>query len=99
MTTWHPSHDDDQLPSGWIGVFDNNRDGTFRGTALGGGRIVALQPHTDSTRILFPTAHSDTFYTEIMGKWQWLENGNILLTEARAGRVIEVDTAGRTIWV
>ena len=101
---WHASdpfiyqHDPDFIGGGWIGVFDNRQDGTERGTVLGGSRIVAMQPHTDSVRTLFPTERSEPFYTEIRGKWQQLENGNLLLTEAEAGRVVEVAPDGRTVW-
>lgn len=103
-TKWHAStpfiqqHDPDFIGGGWIGVFDNNEDFTERGTMLGGSRIVALQPHTDSMDVRFPTADSAPFYTDIRGKWQALENGNMLLTEAQAGRVVEVDPEGRTVW-
>lgn len=102
--TWYESgpfiqqHDPDWLGGGWIGVFDNNRDGTDRGRMLGGSRIVALQPRTDSMKVLFPTQQSDPFYTEVQGEWQQLENGNLLLTESQAGRVVEVAPDGRTVW-
>ena len=101
---WHAEdpfimqHDPDFLGNGWIGVFDNASDFTLRGTMLGGSRIVALQPHTDSVEVRFPTAQSDTFYTAAQGKWQQLDNGNMLLTESRAGRVVEVTPEGRTVW-
>lgn len=101
---WHADdpflmqHDPDFLGNGWIGIFDNASDFTFRGTMLGGSRIVALQPHTDSVEVRFPTAQSDSFYTAAQGKWQQLSNGNMLLTESRAGRVIEVTPGGRTVW-
>ena len=101
---WHAfgpfirQHDPDFLGDGRIGVFDNNPDGTHRGTVLGGSRIVVLRPPSDSTTDLFPTARSDTFYTEAGGKWQQLENGNLLLTEAQAGRVVEVHPDGSTVW-
>lgn len=101
---WHASepfvmqHDPDFMGDGWIGVFNNNRDLTGRGERLGGSRILALQPHMDSTRVLFPTADSDPFYTGTRGKWQRLENGNLLLTESNAGRVVEVSPDGRTVW-
>lgn len=103
-TKWHASapfiqqHDPDFVGDGWIGVFDNNEDFTGRGTMLGGSRIAALQPHTDSMDVRFPTAHSAPFYTDVRGKWQALENGNMLLTEAQAGRAVEVDPDGRTVW-
>lgn len=101
---WHASepfimqHDPDFLGEGWIGVFDNRRDGTSRGTMLGGSRIVALQPHTDSMRVLFPGPASEPFYTHHRGKWQRLENGNLLLVESAAGRVVEVGPDGGTVW-
>ncbi len=101
---WHTTssliqqHDPDFIGDGWIGVFDNNRDYTKRGTILSGSRIVAFQPHTDSTEVRFPTAYSDPLYTGARGKWQQLANGNMLLTESMAGRVVEVTPDGRTVW-
>lgn len=101
---WHATrpfiqqHDPDFIGGGWIGVLDNARDGTRRGTMLGGSRIVAVQPHTDSTRVLFPGPRSEPFYTDVQGKWQLLDNGNMLLTESQAGRVVEVAPDGRTVW-
>lgn len=101
---WHASgpfirqHDPDFLGDGWIGVFDNRRDGTRRGTMLGGSRVVALHPQSDSVRILYPTPRSDPFYTHLRGKWQALETGNLLLAESVPGRVVEVSPDGRTVW-
>jgi len=101
---WHASdpfiyqHDPDFLGDGRIGVFDNNSDLTERGSMLGGSRILALRPHTGTIDVRFPTQRSDPFYTALRGKWQPLDNGNMLLTESGAGRVVEVDSTGRTVW-
>jgi hypothetical protein len=101
---WHTSepftqqHDPDFLEGGWIGVFDNNQDFTSRGTMLSGSRIVAFQPRTGSMDLRFPTDQSAPFYTSTRGKWQHLENGNMLLTESNAGRVVEVEPNGETVW-
>lgn len=101
---WHTSepfilqHDPDFVGDGWIGVFDNNVDGTDRGTILGGSRIVFVRPHTNTRNVRFPTSISETFYTHSQGKWQLLVNGNMLLTEAQAGRVMEVGPDGNTVW-
>ncbi|PSQ96388.1 MAG: hypothetical protein BRD55_06905 [Bacteroidetes bacterium SW_9_63_38] len=101
---WHADdpfilqHDPDFLGNGWIGIFDNASDFTDRGAMLGRSRIVAIQPHTDSVEVRFPTKHSDPFHTGSMGKWQQLANGNMLLTESKAGRVVEVTPEGRTVW-
>jgi hypothetical protein len=102
---WHATapliaqHDPDFIGDGWMGVFDNNTDGTERGTMLGGSRIVVLQPHTDSVEVQFPTPQSDPFYTSGLGKWQMLDNGNMLLAETESGRVVEVGPEGRTVGV
>lgn len=100
---WHSSdpfiyqHDPDFIGDGWIGVFDNNYD-FIGGQMLGGSRIVALQPHTDSVEVRFPTPSSDPIYTETQGRWQQLANGNMLLTESMPGRVVEVNPSGETVW-
>lgn len=91
-------HDPDFIGNGWIGVFDNHWDGTLRGRALGGSRVVAVHPQLDSTRVLFPTPLSDTLYSITAGRWQQLTNGNMLLTESRAGRVAEFTKSGRLVW-
>lgn len=91
-------HDPDFLGDGWIGVFDNNVDDTFRGSMLGGSRIVALQPHTDSLEVRFPTPESAPLFSNFGGSWQQLKNGNMLITETTAGRVVEVTDRGETAW-
>jgi hypothetical protein len=101
---WHDNqstimqHDPDFIGDGWIGVFDNNRDLTKRGTMLGGSRIVGVRPHTGEQRVLYPTSGATPFYTEFSGKWQKQANGNMLITEARAGRVFEATPEGDTVW-
>jgi hypothetical protein len=104
VVKWHISepfvqqHDPDFIGNGWIGIFDNNMDFAKRGRMSGGSRIVAVQPHTDSVEVRFPTPRSDPFYTDATGKWQQLPNGNMLLAESKAGRVVEVAPDGRTVW-
>lgn len=104
VVKWHDSehfvmqHDPDWMGDGWIGVFDNNKDYTQRGSLAGGSRIVAVQPHTDSVRVLFPTESSEPLYTEHRGAWQLLENGDLLLTESSPGRAVEVAPDGRSLW-
>lgn len=100
---WHTTgpfirqHDPDFLGGGWVGIFDNNSDGRG-GDMLGGSRIVAIQPHSDSTKVLFSGSKLKRFYTPIRGKWQMLENGNMLLTESEAARVVEVSSSGDVVW-
>lgn len=104
---WHASgpfrlqHDPDFLGDGRIGIFDNNWDGEEDPrTPADTSRIVALRPGsgTGAADVLFPTARSEPFFTAHRGKWQRLANGNLLLAEADAGRVVEVAPDGRTVW-
>lgn len=88
-------HDPDYIGNGWIGVFDNNKG---RGAEEGGSRIIGFKPHSDSTRIIFEPEHLDRFYSFHKGDWEKLENGNMLLTESTAGRVVEVSPDGHLIW-
>ena len=91
-------HDPDFIGDGWIGIFDNNDDRTDEGSILGGSRIIAIKPQTNELRLLYPRSGSQRFYTKSGGKWQQLDNGNLLITQARAGRVFEVDAQGRLVW-
>ena len=38
------------------------------------------------------------FFTDIMGKHQWLPNGNVLVTESTAGRAFEINLRGEIVW-
>ena len=38
------------------------------------------------------------FFTDIMGKHQWLPNGNLLITEACKGRAFEINPDGKIVW-
>jgi hypothetical protein len=91
-------HDPDFIGGGWIGVFDNNTDGTKRGKALGGSRVVAFNVNDGSEKVLFQSKGPDTFYTPFGGWWQTLKNENMLLVESKAGRVVEVDQNGDIVW-
>lgn len=101
---WHTTdpflkqHDPDFTGEGWITLFDNHMDFTERGTMLGGSRILALRPHTGEIKEVYPANNTDSFYTRLAGKWQQLDNGNMLITEARAARAFEVNPDGHTVW-
>jgi uncharacterized protein YaiE (UPF0345 family) len=46
----------------------------------------------------FPTSRSAPLYTDALGQWQQFANGNMLLVESKAGRVVEVAPNGETVW-
>lgn len=95
---WHTTdnfamqHDPDFVGDGWISVLDNNADWA------GGSRIVSFKPSEDSIRIRPSQSDLKGFFTSGQGKHQRLDNGNILLSEANAGRAVEVSSEGQTVW-
>lgn len=84
-------HDPDFETNGWITIFDNR-------TNLGKTKIRTINPSSNEVKTLYPTNLDQTFYTEAGGKHQKLNNGNRLITEARAGRVFEISPEGETVW-
>ncbi len=92
-------HDPIFLNDGTICVFDNNSDGSEGdGSYPGGSRIVAVKPEGNKIRILYPKTDEQEFYTRYCGKIQYLENGNLLITEAQRGRIFETDPSGKIVW-
>ncbi|MCJ7421781.1 arylsulfotransferase family protein [Sphingomicrobium astaxanthinifaciens] len=89
---WLRQHDPDITPEGNITLFNN------RTRYLGQSQLMEYDPATDAARVLYPRAPEDRFYSWIMGTQQALPNGNFLLTESAAGRVIEVTRAGEVVW-
>lgn len=92
-------HDPDFEPDGTITIYDNHADGTESGQgSLLGTRIVALDPANDHLTVRYPLHPGDRLYSAACGKHQLLPNGNRLITEARAGRALEVDPTGSMVW-
>ncbi len=89
-------HDPDFVDGNTISLLDNHN--------------VASETSRLKSRILFISAPSGTietyyegtpehpFYTMIMGRHQWLTNGNLLITESTRGRLFEIDRDKNTIW-
>jgi hypothetical protein len=96
-------HDPDFVDGNTIAVFDNNNLSReqFDGPPDPDGRysrIVGLSALTTDLDVLFSGSRERPFFTHIMGKHQLLPNGNRLLTESVAGRVLEIDAAGNIAW-
>ena len=96
-------HDPDFVDGNTISVFDNNN----LGAAAAGenpdptgqySRIVRLSATTRDIQVRFSGSDEHPFFTDIMGDHQLLPNGNMLLNESVAGRVIEVTARGDVIW-
>lgn len=90
-------HDPDITPDGNIIVFNNSRKG-FGFNRVTGSSLTQLDPATGELTILYPQADQPGFYTKIFGTHQALPNGNIFVTEGKAGRVFEINEHGDIVW-
>lgn len=88
---WFKQHDPDFEPDGTITVFDN-ATGAMR------SRILRIDPRDNSVSVDFEGTEAEPFYTWRRGKHQTLPNGNLLLTEAEHGRLLEVSETGDVVW-
>lgn len=88
---WFKQHDPDFQADGTITVYDN-------ATGSGESKIRRVDPKTGETSTDFSGSAEVPFYSWRRGKHQVLDNGNILLTEAEHGRVLEVTPDGVPVW-
>ena len=97
---WLAQHDPDFEPNGTISLFNNNNAETQIDPALRHSTILEVDPTTGATSVKYGEGPHQRMYSEILGKHQYLDfdGGHWLITEATAGRVFEVNSAGDLIW-
>jgi len=94
---WVWQHDPDFVDGNSFTVFDNDyRDVPYEADLH--SRIVAIDARTNTVRTLFRGTRERPFYTSLMGKHQWLPNGNVLITESMMGRAFEINADGKIVW-
>ncbi len=89
-------HDPDFIDGNRFSVFDNNNIAPEQHGQQSRIAIVSVRERTVET--FFEGNEKTPFYTDIMGKHQWLPNGNLLITEARKGRAFEINQQGDVVW-
>jgi hypothetical protein len=92
---WLGQHDPDILPNGNILLFDNfgNYD-----SPEGRSRVIEFDPLTMETVWEFTGSPERPFESALRSSQQRLANGNTLITESEAGRLLEVDPDGQIVW-
>ena len=83
-------HDPDFLDGNTISIYDNYNISTDHYT--GKSRILIHSFAKGKTQVFFEGSEEMPFYSCIMGKNQWLPNGNLLVTESFKGRALEIDS-------
>jgi hypothetical protein len=89
MFVWQ--HDPDFIDGDTFSVFDNNRYAGF-------SRIVTVSGKENSLKVYYEGSERKPFYSDVMGKHQWLPNGNLLVTETMAGRAFEINEKKEIVW-
>jgi len=97
---WHGQHDPDFVDGGVISVLSNNSDGSSEGLVSEGSAVLEVLPGSGIATVRYGEDADHYFYTRDRGKHQRLGgvDGHIIIAEADAGRVIEVDSSGRLLW-
>lgn len=88
-------HDPDFLDGDTFSVLDNNN---ITGAAIPSSRVMLEHVPSGETEVVFEGSEKIPFFTDIMGKTQWLPNGNLLITETRGGRAFEITLQGEMVW-
>lgn len=92
--SWHRQHDVDVTTDGRIMLFDNRGD-----FARGGhSRVIEFDPITQEFTWLVGTDETLKLHSGSGANQQPLPNGNVLITEAAAGRLLEVTRNREVAW-
>ncbi|WP_329085081.1 MULTISPECIES: arylsulfotransferase family protein [unclassified Streptosporangium] len=84
-------HQPSVLPGGTVLVFDN-------GHGVGRSRGLEIDPSSNSIVWQYTADPPESLFCAMAGGCERLPNGNILISDAQAGRAIEVTRDGRTVW-
>lgn len=90
-------HDPDFIDGNTIAIYDNNnRFAVDDPEAFSRIITVTLPDHHVTT--IFRGTTDKPFFSKILGKEQWLANGNILFSDAEHGQAVEITREGAIVW-
>lgn len=92
-------------PDGRISVFNNNAyefeaftDGKFNPDAKIPTNILAMDPQTRQTEVLYGDRPGEALNNVVRGFNQFLPDGGILITETQGGRAFQIDKDRKIVW-
>ncbi len=89
-------HDPDFIDGNTISLYDNNN---VAPAGFGSqSRIMILDAPSGELRTWYEGTEAQPFFSNIMGKHQWLAANRMLVTDSVSGRAFEVDANGRIDW-
>ena len=90
---WAWQHDPDMLTNGNILLFDN-----LSMMPREQSRVLEYDPRSKRIIWEYGVRKKERFYSHFWGTQQKLSNGNILIVESAAGRILEVTPDKRIVW-
>lgn len=91
---WMRQHDPDMLPDGRIVMFDNEGEYTQKGIS----RAIEIDPVTGGIEWSYAGTAEQPLLSIVRSSVQRLPNGNTLIVESDAGRMVEVTRDGEVAW-
>lgn len=91
---WNAQHDPDLLANGNMLIFDNLGHLGEGGTS----RVIEFDPVTHEIEWIYAGDADNPLESRTRSAQQRLANGNTLITESDAGRILEVSAAGEIVW-
>ncbi|MEQ8267144.1 MAG: arylsulfotransferase family protein [Parvibaculum sp.] len=92
--SWSGQHDAEPLVNGNVLLFDNN--GNFNGPSA--SRVIEFRPETMEIVWQYEGTEKDPLKSVLRSEALRLGNGNTLITESEAGRLLEVTPEGQVVW-
>lgn len=89
-------HDPDFIDANRVSLYDNNFIG--EPPAEQGSRILIRDLAADQQTTYFRGSPQNSFFSFLMGKHQWLDNGNLLISETTNARAFELDPNSEIVW-
>jgi outer membrane protein assembly factor BamB len=90
---WVRQHDAEFLPNGRLLLFDNEGDPSDFGS-----RVLEIDPATFKVKWSYGGRSDQPLDSTVRGSQSRLANGNTLIVESYAGRVLEVTRTGDIVW-
>ncbi|MEM6356646.1 MAG: arylsulfotransferase family protein [Pseudomonadota bacterium] len=100
---WVRQHDPEFNPTGQITIFNNNLywlggGGTPMGEVTRGSNIIAVDPATGETEILFGDREGEAFRTTVRGKHERTPAGGFILTSHLDALALEFNADREIVW-
>ena len=89
-------HDPDFIDGNTLSIYDNYNIGSQNPNTQ--SRIIKLTLPDEVMEVYYHGNEEQPFNSNIMGKHQWLENGNLLITDPMNGRAFEINGQKEIVW-